>query len=81
MRLSELASSSAKTKVRQVAKMKFKLLDINRDGMVDREELAVMTADTGVLVRVRLSNAFQGQNIDVLKAIPSKINLVIIQDY
>ena len=67
--------------VTQVAKMKFKLLDINRDGMVDREELAVMTADTGVLVRVRLSNAFQGQNIDVLKAIPSKINLVIIQDY
>ena len=66
MRLSELASSSAKTKVRQVAKMKFKLLDINRDGMVDREELAVMTADTGVLVRVRLSNAFQGQTIDVL---------------
>ena len=81
MWVGRLASSSPKTKVRQVAKMKFKLLDINRDGMVDREELAVMTADTGVLVRVRLSNAFQGQNIDVLKAIPSKINLVIIQDY
>ena len=81
MWVGRLASSSPKTKVRQVAKMKFKLLDINRDGMVDREELAVMTADTGVLVRVRLSNAFQGQTIDVLKAIPSKINLVIIHDH
>ena len=81
MRLSELASSSAKTKVRQVAKMKFKLLDVIGEGMVEEEEVAVMTADTGVLMIVRLSNAFQGQNIDVLKAIPSKINLVIIQDY
>ena len=77
MRLSELASSSAKTKVRQVAKMKFKLLDVNGDGVVNKEEVA----DTGVLMIVRLSNAFQGQTIDVLKAIPSKINLVIIQDY
>ena len=66
MWVGRLASSSPKTKVRQVAKMKFKLLDINRDGMVDREELAVMTADTGVLMIVRLSNAFQGQTIDVL---------------
>ena len=59
MRLSGLASSSAKTKVRQVAKMKFKLLDVNGDGMVDEEEVSVMTADTGELMIVRLSNAFQ----------------------
>ena len=78
MRLSELASSSAKTKV---AKMKFKLLDVIGEGMVEEEEVAVMTADTGVLMIVRLSNAFQGQTIDVLKAIPSKINLVIIHDH
>ena len=59
--------------------MKFKLLDVNGDDMIDGEEVAVMTADTGVLMIVRLSNAFQGQTIiDVLKAIPSKINLVII---
>ena len=54
-----LASSPPKSKVHQVAKMKFKLLDINRDGMVDKEEVSVMTADTGVLMIVRLSNAFQ----------------------
>ena len=68
--------------MRQVVKMKFKLLDVNGDGMVDGEEVAVMTADTGVLIIVRLSNTFQGQTIiDVLKAIPSKINLVIIHDH
>ena len=76
-----LASGSPKTKVRQVTKMKFKLLDVNGDGMVDEKEVAVMTADTGVLIIVRLSNTFQGQTIDVLKAIPSKINLVIIHDH
>ena len=57
--------------------MKFKLLDVNGDGVVNKEEVA----DTGVLMIVRLSNAFQGQTIDVLKAIPSKINLVIIHDH
>ena len=51
-RVGRLASGSPKTKMRQIAKMKFKLLDINGDGVIDQEELVVLMADMGVLWHV-----------------------------
>ena len=48
-RVGRVASGSPKTKMRQIAKMKFKLLDINGDGVIDQEELVVLMADMGVL--------------------------------
>ena len=51
-RVGRLAAGSPKTKMRQIAKMKFKLLDINGDGVIDQEEVAMLMTDMGVLWHV-----------------------------
>ena len=51
-RVGKLTLGSQKTKLRQIAKMKFKLLDINGDGKIDKEEIQMLMNDMGVLWHV-----------------------------
>ena len=51
-RVAKLTLGGKKTKLRQIAKMKFKMIDINGDGVIDKEEVAVVMRDMGVLWEV-----------------------------
>ena len=51
-RMTKLTVGTSSTKMRQIAKMKFKLLDLNGDGVIDQEEIAIVMEDLGVLWHV-----------------------------
>lgn len=51
-RMTKLSVGTYSTKMRQIAKMKFKLLDLNGDGVIDQEEIAIVMGDLGVLWHV-----------------------------
>lgn len=51
-RVAKLTLGGQKTKLRQIAKMKFKMIDINGDGVIDKEEVAIVMRDMGVLWEV-----------------------------
>ena len=51
-RAGKLSVGGTNTKLRQVAKMKFKLLDLNGDGVIDKEEMEMVMKDMGVLWHV-----------------------------